>query len=132
MYRAELVMFGENLKKLRTEGGFTQARLAEMLGVGSSCISMYEQGNRMPDSQTLTKISRLFGVSIDALLEDVPPEREQPLELDEMLGKMQAQMLKENSLMFNGKIMTEDDIKEVMEAMRFGALLRMNQLKGKE
>lgn len=132
MYRAELVMFGENLKKLRTEGGFTQARLAEMLGVGSSCISMYEQGNRMPDSQTLTKISRLFGVSIDALLEDVPPEREQPLEPDEMLGKMQAQMLKENSLMFNGKIMTEDDIKEVMEAMRFGALLRMNQLKGKE
>ena len=62
-------MFGTNLKKLREDAHLSQEQLAEIIGVSKSTIGMYEQGKRMPNTNTLLKdIASYFGVSIDYLV----------------------------------------------------------------
>lgn len=61
--------FGEFLYKLRKEKGMTQAELAEVLGVTNKAVSKWETGEAMPDTALLLPISRIFGVTVDELLE---------------------------------------------------------------
>ncbi|OAA91222.1 helix-turn-helix domain-containing protein [Clostridium ljungdahlii] len=61
-------MFGEKLKKLRTDKHMTQQELAKILKISSSTIGMYEQNRRSPDIQTLKLIAKYFNVSVDYLL----------------------------------------------------------------
>lgn len=62
-------MFGSNLKKLREDAGLSQEQLGEVIGVSKSTIGMYEQGKRMPNTNTILKdIASYFGVSIDYLV----------------------------------------------------------------
>lgn len=58
-------MFKDELKKLRLQKGWTQERLAEIMGVGKSTISMYENGNRTPDFETLEEIADIFNVDLN-------------------------------------------------------------------
>lgn len=63
-----MVDFGNVLKTLRLNGGFTQAQLAQRLGLTKSVISAYETGLRLPSYDTLIHIAKIFGVSTDYLL----------------------------------------------------------------
>ena len=60
--------FKSVFKLLRTENGYTQDGLADMLGISRSAVSMYENGNREPDLKTLEAIADLFKVDMDYLL----------------------------------------------------------------
>lgn len=60
--------FKNVFKRLRTSSGYTQAEMAEKLGIAKSTISMYENGNREPDFETLEIIADFFNVDIDYLL----------------------------------------------------------------
>ena len=44
--------FASILKQLRLQKGLTQPQLAERLGISRSAISMYERGEREPDTAT--------------------------------------------------------------------------------
>ena len=62
-------MFGANLKKLREDSHLSQEQLADAIGVSKSTIGMYEQGKRMPNTNTILKdIASFFGVTIDYLV----------------------------------------------------------------
>lgn len=62
-------MFSSTLKKLREDAGLSQEELANALGICKSTVGMYEQGKRMPKTDTvLKKIATYFGVSIDYLV----------------------------------------------------------------
>ncbi len=52
---------------LRKEKGFTQERLAEMLGVTTAAVSKWECGNSYPDITILPQIAEIFNVSLDYL-----------------------------------------------------------------
>lgn len=58
-------MFKDELKKLRLQRGWTQEKLAEIMNVGKSTISMYENGNRTPDFETLEEIADIFNVDLN-------------------------------------------------------------------
>ncbi|MDE7452830.1 MAG: helix-turn-helix domain-containing protein [Clostridia bacterium] len=60
--------FGEFLYTLRKEKGMTQAELAQLLGVTNKAVSKWETGEAMPETALLVPISRIFGVSVDELL----------------------------------------------------------------
>lgn len=60
--------FPENIRHLRKLKGFTQADLADKLGVNRSAVGAYEEGRAEPKLQILRSIAELFDVSIDALL----------------------------------------------------------------
>lgn len=64
------------LKELRENRNLTQAELAKLLKVSPSAIGMYEQGRRDPDSSTLKKLSVLFNVTVDYLLDNQPPQND--------------------------------------------------------
>lgn len=61
-------MIGKRIKKLRKEKRVTLKQLGEVLNLGESTISMYENGKRSPDYDTLIKLSEFFNVSTDYLL----------------------------------------------------------------
>ena len=61
--------FGEKLKMLRTGQKLSQRELAERLGVAKSVISYYESGDRYPSYDVLVKMSHLFHVTTDYLLD---------------------------------------------------------------
>lgn len=60
--------FGERLKYLREKEKMYQAELADKLNLAPSTISMYERGDRDPDTSTLAKIAEIFNVTTDYLL----------------------------------------------------------------
>jgi transcriptional regulator with XRE-family HTH domain len=63
-----MVDFGNTLKTLRIKENFTQAQLAQKLGLTKSVISAYETGLRLPSYDILIHISSIFNVSTDFLL----------------------------------------------------------------
>lgn len=60
--------FGETCKLLRKEKGYTQERVAEILGVSSQSVSRWETGICYPDLEMLPAIANLLGVTVDRLL----------------------------------------------------------------
>lgn len=58
------------LSNLRKECGISQKDIAETLGVAQSTVSMWESGKNIPDLLTAQKLAVIYGVTIEALLED--------------------------------------------------------------
>jgi len=54
--------------KLRTENGLSQDELAEKLFVTRQAVSRWENGDTIPNTETLKLLSALFDVSINTLL----------------------------------------------------------------
>ncbi len=63
-----MVDFGNTLKRLRLQEGFTQQQLAAKLGVTKSVVSYYELQERYPSPEILLRIATIFHVSTDYLL----------------------------------------------------------------
>jgi transcriptional regulator with XRE-family HTH domain len=62
--------FGEKLKVLRQQRGFTMRQLGELLEVSDSYVNKLETGDKIPNVAMVLKISYLFGVSADVLIKD--------------------------------------------------------------
>lgn len=61
-------MLPERLRELRTEAGLSQEQLAGILSLHKSTVSLYENGRREPDADTMQRIAAYFRVSVDYLL----------------------------------------------------------------
>ena len=64
----------ENIIRLRTSKGMTQAELGEMLSYSDKSISKWERADALPDAYVLKKIADLFDVSVDYLLNEHSPD----------------------------------------------------------
>ena len=62
------VLITNNILKIRTEKGMTQAQLAERLNVQQSMISMIENEERNPSVDVLLKLAAALGVTVDELI----------------------------------------------------------------
>ena len=54
--------------ELRTKNGFSQDELAEKIHVTRQAVSRWENGETIPNTETLKLLSKLFDVSINTLL----------------------------------------------------------------
>jgi transcriptional regulator with XRE-family HTH domain len=61
-------MFGERLRELRRSRDVTQNELAQIIGVSGSAVSAYENGKKVPGSDTLMRLAEYFDCSIDYLM----------------------------------------------------------------
>jgi transcriptional regulator with XRE-family HTH domain len=76
----------ENMTKLRTSRGLTQAQLGEQLNYSDKSVSKWERGESLPDVYVLKQLADLYGVTVDYLLTDhdgaeavpSPAEEEKP------------------------------------------------------
>ena len=64
------LIFASNLIRLRTAAGMTQAELGEQLNYSDKSISKWERGEAIPDAMVLKRMSELFGVTVDYLLNE--------------------------------------------------------------
>lgn len=63
------VLLAASLKNFRRAKGYNQKEVAELLGISTTTYSGYERAASEPDIETLVRISYLFGVSVDVLLQ---------------------------------------------------------------
>ena len=59
---------GNRIAKYRKNKGLTQEELASMLGVSSQAVSKWENDVSCPDISLLPQLSKVLGVTTDALL----------------------------------------------------------------
>ena len=64
----------DNIIKLRTSKGMTQAELGEMLSYSDKSISKWERADALPDAYVLKKIADVFDVTVDYLLNEHSPD----------------------------------------------------------
>ena len=83
---------GNRIKQLRLEKRIPQKDLAESIGISPSTIGMYEQNRRVPDADTLIKLSTYFGVTIDYLLGKTE-QKEKPTKEDGELSERDKQLI---------------------------------------
>ncbi len=64
---------GTKLKEARVQAGRSQEGLARKIGVSRQTISNWENNRSYPDIGSLMKLSQLYGLSLDALLQEQQP-----------------------------------------------------------
>ena len=77
---------GENLKRLRTEKGLSQEEVAGQLFLSRQTVSKWENNLAEPGVGNLKALAKLYGVSLDQLMEaestgapeDIPRQEEEP------------------------------------------------------
>jgi transcriptional regulator with XRE-family HTH domain len=58
-----------NIKKLRTEKGYSLEKVARLANLSLNTVMRVESGtNKNPTIETLTKIAKALGVGVDALI----------------------------------------------------------------
>lgn len=62
------MIFGTRLRSARMLRGYTQQKMADLIGVALRTFQCYEQGKREPNYETLVNIAKVLNVSTDYLL----------------------------------------------------------------
>lgn len=88
------------LAKLRKDSGLSQKEAAAQIGVSQATYSAYERGRNEPPIEALVRLSFLFGVSVDVIVqrdrlfrtmedaqEKIGDVKQQLKELEEQLGE---------------------------------------------
>lgn len=65
------IAFGNTLKSLRIEKGFTQEKLAELSNLDVTFISKMENGKLQPSLTTIFSISQALGVKASYLIDRI-------------------------------------------------------------
>lgn len=65
----------EKLVSLRKEKGLAQMEVAEQLGISRQAISRWEVGASLPSTDNLRKLSLLYGIPFDYLMNDTVEEK---------------------------------------------------------
>lgn len=63
-------IIAKNITSLRKEMGLTQLELAEKLNYSDKAVSKWERGESIPDVMVLCELAKLFGVTLDYIVEE--------------------------------------------------------------
>ncbi|WP_196603460.1 helix-turn-helix domain-containing protein [Pectinatus haikarae] len=108
------------IKSLRQQNNFTQEELGQKLNIQKSAISKYETGRTRPSMETLQKLSDVFKVPINVLLngfgiktEISEQETKQPKDL--------AKFLDQTEIMFDGEVhkLNDESRQKLRNALEF-------------
>lgn len=61
----------ENIKRIRTEHGLSQAELGKIAGVSDKAVSTWELGIKTPRMGAVEKMANYFGIAKSAIVDDV-------------------------------------------------------------
>jgi transcriptional regulator with XRE-family HTH domain len=86
----------EQLKRLRTEKGLSQAKLAALADIDPSTVNQIERGAREASPATLRKLAQALDVSIAELLEDTAPKAGSRSSLEPSLNDVLAEERRAN------------------------------------
>lgn len=78
----EALLFGQSLRRLRTERGWSQERLAEAAGVTLNYVGNLERGEQGPSLHVLIRLALALEVDVPTLLGDFRRDAIRKLRLD--------------------------------------------------
>lgn len=78
--------------KLRSRANLSQEKFASMMEVSRQAVQKWENGSAQPDLANIIRISKFFGISIDALLLDSRLRAVEELELEKEIKPEYSQM----------------------------------------
>ena len=61
---------GEKIKEMRKKFGLSQEELASIMNVSRQAITKWESDGGLPDISNLQELSKVFGITIDYLLDN--------------------------------------------------------------
>jgi transcriptional regulator with XRE-family HTH domain len=100
--------FAERIKLLRSEKGFSQKRLGDLVGVSKVSIFNYENGLQLPSVEMLVKLAEVLCCSVDYLVGNDYDNEE------ENIHKFIIKSLKRNETVYNYLLKdTRKSIKEI-------------------
>lgn len=83
-------MFGAQLKKYRKAAHMSQKELAGLLFVSQQAVAQWEKDSTTPNPEAIAKITQIFGISADELLDDVPRPSSSDSTMIPVLGSVPA------------------------------------------
>lgn len=89
-------MFGENLKTLRKQKGFSQEELATRLHVVRQTISKWEKNLSIPDADTLIRLAEILEVPVSKLLGTKIESENVASDVAEQLSRINEQLAIKN------------------------------------
>ena len=89
-------MFGENLKTLRKQKGFSQEELATRLHVVRQTISKWEKNLSVPDADTLIRLAEILEMSVSELLGAKIENENTASDVAEQLSRINEQLAIKN------------------------------------
>ena len=102
--------FGEKVRKLRNEKGWTQEELARKLGVTSRTVFTYENGTYPRYQKTYEQLAALFEVPVDYLRTESEEFITEATALYGRRGQAQAKaILDQTQQLFAGGELSEED-----------------------
>ena len=99
----------ELFRELRKKNHYSQKKIADILDVSRSAVSMWEIGKSQPDTEMMAAIAKLFGVSTDSLL----GVDTQPPTIDEQLSEIDFALYGEV------KELTDEQKQDILDYARF-------------
>lgn len=134
-------MLSENLKASRIKCNLTQEQAAEELHIVRQTISRWEKGLSLPDAEQLLAISKLYGVSMNELLDEPAEKKIDREKIYEKLTEMTEQIKIKNQrsrqfwlaiTVFGILIILYGAAQIAWGIYNYNATLTLNYLKGKE
>jgi transcriptional regulator with XRE-family HTH domain len=61
---------GDKIQMLRKQQGWSQQRVAKLIGTSGPIIGRYERGEMTPSVEVAKKLANTFGVTLDFLVDD--------------------------------------------------------------
>lgn len=78
---------GQRIQEHRLRLGLSQAGLGEKLGVSRQAVSRWEADGAVPDTDKLIALSKLFGLTLNELLQVENPPEQEPAPVEEPAEK---------------------------------------------
>jgi len=99
--------FGDKLKQLRKQNGYSQKELADRIGVEDRTIRNWEKGETKPGIEESSKIARILNCDVSYLIDD-------PTTIEKQAEKIKQDI----TTMFSGGEMAEVDMDTLMLAIQ--------------
>jgi transcriptional regulator with XRE-family HTH domain len=115
-------IFASKLRIERNRIGWSQTEVANQLGLGrNTTYSNWEQGERMPNAETIVKLADLYMVSVDYLFGRI---NERDIEVRNkiahgmVLDLTDKAILENYDFMLDGKVITKEQSKRLIAYIR--------------
>ena len=109
--------FNNKLYELRKQKGLSQEELAGRLNVSRQTVSKWEVGESTPDMEKLVAISELFGISLDELVLNKAPQKEENSQPSEQIVRSELYSdIKEH-------VLTDDNKKKAKRWLKIAGLV---------
>ena len=112
--RKELI--AESLRELRVYAGLTQSELADKLGIKAGTYSIYENGTREAPAEIIVRLSILYGVSTDIILQVARYKKEQYVST-EQIENFDSEIEELRKELTNKKDKLNPEVKMMLETM---------------